>query len=773
MTAAARSWTRVALALALCAGAAATVRDVGPAHAQPAAAIGQPLVDANLEARTVVVKVIAGDRAKAATGVDVTLAIVPPDGGATVERVARTDAEGRATFVDLPSGAVVTARVTGPGGEQRSAGFPVPVTGGNRVLLSTLPVAGEAQPGAAGAGGPMTGQPQPRAMSGRPRPQQGDAADTLTVRLSHDDLVDPRPPHEQPVVLVAYRYDQTVTAKVVNSDAAGRAAFTGLDRTGATSYFALTTLPRGAVHDRLTSGPIQMIADDGLRLMLSGEQRDADKPAVDDLATLSPQPPEPVAAGVVEVVVAGVPEDGAAVELVDAVSGQVVASRPAGPPLPAQGTAQATWKPAVPEPSLAVGTVEVSVLLDGQPAPTLAIEIRRRAPVATPEGGQVVPGAPGAPVGPAPLTGVTSGGKATITGVTPGEKVDVVVVTPAGRSAAQELTIPDRGGMRLTAEVTWKERGQAGAILAGTVTAPERAFYVRSRMHGQLHLSAPFQLTPARGAQINIVAMPRVMLGFSLTSWVDDQYLAVTGQWTISNSSWAPYLATKDDRPVELIIPMPKRATGVQVRDDFAAMVGTDPDRGLVLRRPIPPGGLEFFAGFSMKIDDGAVRWDLPLPYGSFESGIELLRPNSTTRIITPEGTKVSIEEASDRRGRFWVMSPITILPPQRMVFTVEGLPRPPAWNEWTKIIVGVLVLGLLISALAIALHRGAAAAARDATRARYDRLLDELAALDRAGPDPDADDALHAVRRARLLGELEALRERLDQTEAGARAKV
>lgn len=776
-------WTRIALAAALLAGTAIAIRDVAPVSAQPAMAVGQPLPDDKLEARTVMVRVIAGNRDKPVTGVDVTLAIIPPDGSATIERVARTDAEGRAAFVDLPSGAVVTAKVTGPGGDQTSTGFPVPVSGGTRVLLSTVPMAGAAPAtggspaGPAGAGGPMAGgpmaggQPQPRMMSGRPRPQAGDPGDTLTVRLTYDDMVDPRPPQDQPVVLVAYRYDQTVTATIVKSDPAGRAVFAGLDRTGATSYFAMTTLERGTVHDRVTSGPIQMVADDGLRLMLSGEKRDGGKPAADDLSTLSPQPPEPVAPGVIEVVIAGVPEDGAAVELVDAVTGKVLATDKAGPPMAAAGSTEATWKPPIIEPSIAAGSIEFTVTLDGQPAPPLTIEVRRRTPVisTTPTGptgpapaGRRLPPPVDAPpvVPPPPLTATTDAqGKATITGLRPGEEVDVVIVTPAGPSKPSVVRVADTAGVRVSADVLWKERGQASARLTGAVAGADRAYFVRTTMHGQLNLSAPFQVTPERGAQVSVVAMPRVMLNFSLTSWVDDQFLAVSGQFTVSNSSWAPYLATKNGRPTELVVPLPSAATGLQVRDDFASLVGTDPSRGLLLRRPLPPGGLEFSAGFSMKIQDGEVVWDMPLPLGSFESGLEVLRSTTATRIVVPKGTKASVEEASDRRGKFWVMSPITILPPQRMVFTIAGLPQPPGWNHWAKVVVGILALIALIGGLALALHRGAATAARDATRARYDRLLDDLARLEAEGTDPD--------RRAAMRAELEALRERLDHDEA------
>lgn len=726
--------------------------------AQPAAAFGQPLPDAKGEDRTVAVRVVAGDATRPVVGTDVTLTIVPADGSATVTRIARTDASGHAKFVDLPSGAVVTASVEGPGGTQRSTDFPVPGTGATRVMLSTVPVGGSVtasgpvEPSA--GGGPMAGggQPQPRQMSGRPRPQAGDPADTLTVRLTYDSLVDPQPPRDQPVVLVAFRHDHAITAQVVKTDPIGRAVFSGLDRSGATSYFAMTLLPRGADHDRLTSGPVQMIADDGLRLMLSGEKRDSDKPAVDDFGTLSPQPPTPTAPGVVDVVIAGVPEEGAAVELVDAVSGQVVSTAKAGPPLAAPGTTAATWKPVQDEPSLPTGSLEVKVTVDGQEGPPMTVEVRRR-PAAAP-----TPAAPATPA--APLTAATAGGKATLTGLVPGEEVDVVVVTPGGPSSSTAVKVPAAGGVQVAVDVTWKERGQGGARL--TVAAPslETAYVVRTSMRNQIHLSAPFQLTPTRGAQVNLLAMPRIMLNFSLTSWVDDQFVVFTGQWTIGNSSWAPYVATKDGRPTELVVPVPKGAKGLQVRDDFAPLVGTDPARGLILRRPLPPGGLELFAGFSMPSSGGAVTWDMDLPLGSFESGLELLRPNDSTRVELPPEVERSgrfkVEEATDaRRGKFWVLSPITIVPNERMVFRITGLPQPPTWHFWGKLVAGVA--GLLVLALGIgfALTRGASQAARDAVASRYDRLLDELARLEREGVDPARRDAVRA--------ELEALRERLD----------
>ena len=89
-------------------------------------------------------------------------------------------------------------------------------------------------------GGGGGGMPEPRQISGEPRPEANDQPGTYTVRLTYDDLADKTPPQGiagLPRRLSSRRHGRRVQAK---SDAAGRATFTNLDRTGATSYFAMT-----------------------------------------------------------------------------------------------------------------------------------------------------------------------------------------------------------------------------------------------------------------------------------------------------------------------------------------------------------------------------------------------------------------------------------------------------------------------------------------------------------------------------------------------------
>ena len=173
---------RLMFAVAL-ATTAVTVAALPDAAAQPAAAIGKPLPDPSLRDGVLMVRVVSADRTTPVTGTDVTLKLTAPDGqGAPVERTARTDTEGRASFADIAMGTLVQARIVGVDDAQvTSSQFPMPQSGGVRVMLSTKPTAADApMAGPGGAGGPPM---SPRAMSGQPRPEANDPRDTVTVRL--------------------------------------------------------------------------------------------------------------------------------------------------------------------------------------------------------------------------------------------------------------------------------------------------------------------------------------------------------------------------------------------------------------------------------------------------------------------------------------------------------------------------------------------------------------------------------------------------------------
>src|SRR5689334_2539523 len=149
-----------------------------PAIAQPAMALGQPLPDGSMAPGTVTVRVIAGTPAAAVPDAEVTLTVNGQP------RTAKTDGSGRATFGDLPVGAAVQATIVDEQQKpQTSTTFPVPPSGGTRLMLSTKPFTGA--PASHALGGPGAGPqgaPEARAMSGQPRQDRGMEPGSLQVR---------------------------------------------------------------------------------------------------------------------------------------------------------------------------------------------------------------------------------------------------------------------------------------------------------------------------------------------------------------------------------------------------------------------------------------------------------------------------------------------------------------------------------------------------------------------------------------------------------------
>lgn len=587
-----------------------------PSWAQPmAGALGKPLESPDLPPGTVSVRIVAGSPSKNVIGTEVTLLV---DGA---PRIARTGPDGRAMFKDVKPGAKLQAVVQGDDKKEiKSEEFVLPVAG-VKVMLSTLPwnpgSSGGAPPMAAGPGG--AAMPNPRQMSGEPRPEQTDPAGTFTVRLTYDDFKD-APPVGVPVALVGYHADDTIDMQVVNSDAEGRSQFKGLDRTGATSYFAMALLPRDGKLERLTSTPAVLDARTGVRLILSGEKRTSNAPIVDDISKFEKQDSAP----------------------------------PAG---------------------------KVSISLEG--------------------------------------------------GVEQTAQVSLVELTPGG-SRVFGTGKPQAGPGEGKAQVDFD-----------VVPRPGQVFYAETRMHGQLYRSMPFQPIPDKGTRASIFIYPRVLFTFSLTSRIDDKYLAVNGRFEVSNNAWAPYVGGPDG----LLIPLPKRFIGGLVAEKDQADVALLPGEGFRLIRPLAPGNRQFHGAFSLPVEDGAVTWRLDLPFGSYNSGMEILSVPGML-VQTPPG--VNGQTMNVPQGSFYVLPQISIMPKQSMVMSISGLPQPPTWKIWLPRIFGVLVVLLMVGGVAAAIL--SKRSAEGDRHVRRQKLLDELVELERSQAKGTA------KRREQILAELESL---------------
>src|SRR5262249_35545052 len=179
-----------------------------PAMAQPAMALGRPLPDPSMPVGTVSVRVIAGTPAAAVPDAEVTLLVNDKP------QTARSDGSGRATFSDLPPGATVQATILDEQQKpQMSEAFPVPPSGGTRLMLATKPFAGAPASHALGGGAPgMQGAPEARAMSGQPRPDRTMEPGSYQIRLTYNNLsvqsgaaTDSQAPAGEVVTLVGYR----------------------------------------------------------------------------------------------------------------------------------------------------------------------------------------------------------------------------------------------------------------------------------------------------------------------------------------------------------------------------------------------------------------------------------------------------------------------------------------------------------------------------------------------------------------------------------------
>ena len=187
---------------------------------------GKPLPDSGLPSGTVTVRVARKMPVNAVVGASVT-AVITSAGGETKKRTATTDASGRATFDGAGAGNQFQAEVQVDGETVKSTTFEVPAAGGVRtMLIAGLGGAAPAAPAEGGGTPSPRGMPNLRVMNGKPLPDPGLPAGTVSVRVAR----------KMPVNAVV---GTEVTALVTNSggdtkkrtattDNSGRAIFEGV-----------------------------------------------------------------------------------------------------------------------------------------------------------------------------------------------------------------------------------------------------------------------------------------------------------------------------------------------------------------------------------------------------------------------------------------------------------------------------------------------------------------------------------------------------------------
>lgn len=694
------------------------------AVAQPAFALGKPLPDANLPAGTVIVRVIAGDATKAVATTEVTMVV---NG---TSRVARTDAEGRATFQGLAIGGQAQASIVGEDEKQvTSDQFPVPGEGGARVMLSTKPMSASSM----GMGGGMGGQgmPEPRRISGVGRPDSADPPGMLTVRLTYDDFAAQGTDLDKhPVILVGYTDENKVTVKKALTDAAGRAEFKGLDTTGRTAYYAMTLMARGNTIDRLVSQPIQLLPGLGTRMVLSAAKRTSNEAAIDDYDQLVSGYPAIQPGTITAEIQTPEPDDGGTVELVEAASDKVIASQPVGPSADPTSSVTAKFSPPQTNPRVPKGMIAVVAgSATGEPLDEATLELIPA------EGNAAAPA----------KSKTQDDGFAGFNNVAPGRYT--MKITVDGRSGMSDpFDVADApNGALIQALFASFDGIPTRHVQIDNIPPVTEPVYIRLRSKGQTLMGIPFLVSPGAGMFERFYLGDRLFMSFVLHGSVDDKYYAVNGQFTLYNTWWAPYRAGEDG----LLVSLPHGFTGGVVGDDDKTRVAPDPGYGFRIRRPLAPGTLQFDAGFSLPIVNGVATWNMDLPWGAESSTINLLDAPGM-KVDFPAGARSRYRRGQN--GSLWLsIDKIDIGRGQSLQMSVRGLPVPPAWKTWTPRIVGLLVVVLLCATVWLAVRaRTQPSGVRAAASAKIQSLMDELVELEKQGQG--------GKRKDQILAELEKL---------------
>jgi hypothetical protein len=232
------------------------------------------------------------------------------------------------------------------------------------------------------------------------------------------------------------------------------------------------------------------------------------------------------------------------------------------------------------------------------------------------------------------------------------------------------------------------------ARFEGVATGADKVYVARAADQPRAVLSVPFQMTSALGAGVTLIIAPPVLFAFHGGGQIDDENLFFQLQVTLFNPALTPH----HPGPRGLSIPLAHGFMGASVSEDPESGGGTPPvrvdeGRGLVWNGPIPPGERRFLVNFGLPTKGGAARFDMPMPIGLFNG--QLFFDQVPGMKVEASGAKQQTVKGQDGRP-FVLLQGLQIQPGQSLTVNVAGLPQHPAWKQWVRNGIGLVVLGLL-----------------------------------------------------------------------------
>ncbi|MFT3698456.1 MAG: hypothetical protein QM831_35255 [Kofleriaceae bacterium] len=201
-----------------------------------------------------------------------------------------------------------------------------------------------------------------------------------------------------------------------------------------------------------------------------------------------------------------------------------------------------------------------------------------------------------------------------------------------------------------------------------------------------------------------------------------------------------------------MVIPLPKNFKGARVVEQDQDEVAVAQGEGFRIGKPIPPGGRTFHAQFSLPVENGVADWSLDLPFGAYNSGMEI-RQTPGMVVQTPPGVRG--QTATVPQGTYYVLPQISIKPKQSMHMSISNLPSQAAWKTWAPRIVGAVAILVMLGGIWFTLRRTSKDRTEEQARAkRRQELLDELVEMEKSGAAQKSDNK----RREQITKELEQL---------------
>ena len=730
------------------------------ASAQVSDMLGKPLPDPSLDVGTVTVRVVDGSPRNPLSGVVVEL-LSGAEEGARVAKPARTNEQGRASFSGLQVGSTFAVRAAIPaktaGAEDKALSsdpFPIPTKGGVRFMLSPKPLSLPQRPGPGARG--MGGRPNPRNMTGIPRPDPQDPKGTLVIRTVQGELssTETNAPADTDVYLLAYSINAPVKIlkQAVRED--GRVEFTRLKTDSSVVYYAMALFKRGGKVDRLISQPITMPPEVGVRLMLAGPDVNSTEPPADDLARFEQQTAP--AAGEVRVRVQGDTSGIRELELLEVGNPEVVMRSRLLAPAPSAESVVHRYVSPSSGPAVAPGTISfVARRPNRQPLSNL--------PVSLYIAGQTQELVTQAQTNEA--------GTVEFTGLDPKNKYQVRVNLFGRDTNSPLIELTASAGKAQVLEADWREpKGFREAVFKGVPPTGDHVYVARANIRGQMFRSTPFQMMPDRGAGLGMFLYTKPLFAFRGQMDVDDDKLWFHLRIDLANVNKEPMRVP----PEGLLIPLPQGFIAGEINQEMgnSARVSLDPGTGVRWRGPIPAGQKFFVVTFALPTEDGAATVDLPLPLGALQSQLAVTRVPGM-QLSLPDGA-VARERDMPNGKKMTFVENITIDPGQRLVFGVSGLPQRPAWEWNAKLIIGLVVVAMLLWGIfGLFSHRDVTKASEDAAyeerQAKREKLFEELLSLERGPAGKKAEKKKVALRK-----ELESLYQAeryVDSAEGGEKA--